>query len=958
MIYNNTTGGFGATFVTTTIPAGVAIGFIYSNSTWVATVPSSTSVSADNGVNINTGTNVELGGALTKTTTVSLAGNTLNIGNDAANNTLTLGSTNGTSATTIQSGSNAVNINAANNQPTNINTTTSTGAVKIGNSTGTNVYVPGFTTAGVVHNSAAGLLSSSAVSLTADVSGILPIANGGTGSATQGWVDLTTAQTAAGNKTWSGIGTFSSGTASTTSTNGAVVVTGGEGISGALNVGGTETVTGLVTQNGGLTEVGTAAINNSGAATTNIGVSGTGAVNIGNATGKTFLPALSTAGVVHNAATGQLSTSLVSLTADVTGILPIANGGTGSATQGWVDLTSAQTAAGVKTWSSNGIFNASVGVGTTPNDKFDVLASGGKDVLIGGGATTGSELKLTNSGTAHFSIYNSGNSNLTFANTSTLMGTNTAGTALMSISSTGYVGIGNTSPAFGIDDNTANSATFAKFGSAQPVYIVANSPMIGFNTWWNSTYTYGTSSYAGLINFNQELSGGFNILTAPSGTGATSATMTSRMSITNAGLVGIGTTSPAGLLHVVTPSNNGNTAAWSNGNVVIGQSGTTGAGLGLSYSTSDNGGTAYLSALAPSISWEYMGFRASNFIYYVNGGTEAMRVNSSANVLIGTTTNTNNRLQSYLNTQGNGSSYLYGGTYAAGSGAMPASLRTGGSTNAYQYGLVGEKDQNYDGAYYWDYRSAGVLGTTYYSGSSYSWTSWGALGYFSSGATNYGLYYTSSGSGGGYLPSSSATGVGTGGTGDFIGSWTKGGVLGHIAAGEMAAGYNLGNVYTSGHNVEIVKSGEQRVAAYSSSSTEATVNKSGKGQLSGGRASVSFDAGFAALLSKEEDPIVTITPIGNCNGIHIVSITKEGFEVEENNNGTASIAFTYIVMGKRVDASSATLPADMADKNFDEHLKGFMFNENNKEQNASPMWWDGTKIRYDAIPKGGGSAKK
>lgn len=41
-----------------------------------------------------------------------------------------------------------------------------------------------FSTAGVVHNSALGLLSSSLVSLTADVSGLLPIANGGTGAST------------------------------------------------------------------------------------------------------------------------------------------------------------------------------------------------------------------------------------------------------------------------------------------------------------------------------------------------------------------------------------------------------------------------------------------------------------------------------------------------------------------------------------------------------------------------------------------------------------------------------------------------------------------------------------------------------------------------------------------------------------------------------------------------------
>jgi hypothetical protein len=28
-----------------------------------------------------------------------------------------------------------------------------------------------------------------------------------------------------------------------------------------------------------------------------------------------------------------------------------------------------------------------------------------------------------------------------------------------------------------------------------------------------------------------------------------------------------------------------------------------------------------------------------------------------------------------------------------------------------------------------------------------------------------------------------------------------------------------------------------------------------------------------------------------------------------------------------------------------------MFNENNKDRNASPFWWDGSKLRTDAVPQ-------
>jgi hypothetical protein len=71
------------------------------------------------------------------------------------------------------------------------------------------------TTTSVLHGNAGGAPTYGAVVLTTDVSGILPVANGGTGSTTQNYVDLTTAQTAAGAKTWSGLGTFNAGITST-----------------------------------------------------------------------------------------------------------------------------------------------------------------------------------------------------------------------------------------------------------------------------------------------------------------------------------------------------------------------------------------------------------------------------------------------------------------------------------------------------------------------------------------------------------------------------------------------------------------------------------------------------------------------------------------------------------------------------------------------------------------------
>jgi hypothetical protein len=132
---------------------------------------------------------------------------------------------------------------------------------------------------------------------------------------------------------------------------------------------------------------------------------------------------------------------------------PITNSGTIS-----LNLGSSNAWTGAQTFGAGasfpgGIWNTagSVGIGITPQDSLDILPSGGKTVGIGGGSNTGSEIKFTYSGVAHFSIYNSGNNNLTIANTSSSGLTNALGTALISVASSGNVGIGTTNPGYKLD---------------------------------------------------------------------------------------------------------------------------------------------------------------------------------------------------------------------------------------------------------------------------------------------------------------------------------------------------------------------------------------------------------------------------------------------------------------------------------------------------------------------------
>ncbi|MEO6938684.1 MAG: hypothetical protein ABI444_00865, partial [Candidatus Kapaibacterium sp.] len=119
------------------------------------------------------------------------------------------------------------------------------------------------------------------------------------------------------------------------------------------------------------------------------------------ASASTTLSALNTTGVVHNSNTGLLSTSLVSLTADVSGILPIANGGTGSNAQNFVDLTTAQSVGGAKTFTASTVANTFASSGAT--------ITGGSINATPVGATTsstGAFTTLTASGSTNVGALN------------------------------------------------------------------------------------------------------------------------------------------------------------------------------------------------------------------------------------------------------------------------------------------------------------------------------------------------------------------------------------------------------------------------------------------------------------------------------------------------------------------------------------------------------------------------
>ncbi|WNM19921.1 beta strand repeat-containing protein [Flavobacterium capsici] len=337
----------------------------------------------------------------------------------------------------------------------------------------------------------------------------------------------------------------------------------------------------------------------------------------------------------------------------------------------------------------------------------------------------------------------------------------------------------------------------------------------------------------------------------------------------------------------------------------------------------------------------------SNVIYGMNMNDLAT---APANISIGDTPSTNNRLYVFMNqltANGDGQNAIYGyrtrdsRNDGTGYGIDDSNGATSGYNvwgDSYTFGTTGFCFNDFT-------RTGGVLGA------SVGGTYWSSLGYKSSASVTYGIYSSAAGYGSGTGRMAQTTtefSIGGGFYGGLIGSWSRGNLIGAINSGNLFASYNNGDEYTSGKQIELVVTGASRTAAYAVTSTESVIYKKGKINLNNGVARVEFDEKYKKLLG--DIPVVTTTPMGQCNGIYIESVDKNGFTIKELSNGTSNVTISWIAVGDRIDANRTSIPDSILSKDFDSNLNEVMFNENNLNNSGKAMWSDGNKINFGQLP--------
>lgn len=280
-----------------------------------------------------------------------------------------------------------------------------------------------------------------------------------------------------------------------------------------------------------------------------------------------------------------------------------------------------------------------------------------------------------------------------------------------------------------------------------------------------------------------------------------------------------------------------------------------------------------------------------------------------------------------------------------------ASKVTNANTDSYLFGVIGDvlRDSSVGGSTIPD-RTGGVMG---YNGSN----AWGVLGYRNSAGNGFGTYSgllaaSTAGGAGGKSTSSNNNpnnGIGFGTTGGFMGAIIEGEQYGLLSKGEEFGMYVSGNTLTNKPIVQLSEGTTNRIATYATTSTTVDVTTRGKGKLNNGETFISFDKSFSQTATISEDELnITITPMGATNGVYVSKITSTGFFVKENLNGKSNANFSWFAISTQKGYENGVkISNEILANDFDKKMDGVMFNEADTTGEATPIYFDGTKVKFE-----------
>lgn len=274
----------------------------------------------------------------------------------------------------------------------------------------------------------------------------------------------------------------------------------------------------------------------------------------------------------------------------------------------------------------------------------------------------------------------------------------------------------------------------------------------------------------------------------------------------------------------------------------------------------------------------------------------------------------------------------------------------------------------YGYAYWGDNYTAGVAGFSFlednyssgvFGGYSYGGNVWGALAYQNSSSTDYGGYFYggyTSGSGRRrpenpdshsrvYDDGEAHVTCGIGVWGDLFGADIHGEIYGSFTEGGRYSSYDHGDRYCDGLDIHLQDIGEEQMAImYTAVSEDATVTASGIGKLHNGRAQIIFDEKCSSLLSPDERIVVSLTPIGESNGLNLTTTSVEGFTVAENDDGNSNIEFTWVAYGVRRGYENPKLAEEVTNTDYVQKIQTGQKADGNMEGDAPGLYYENEAI--------------